>query len=213
MQIEHKPFCLFADCEVLYDGRASSTLTRGNYLILYKNDRSVSIHASTIVLPRNYMASDSKFRIEDDQLIFSRKGEVVCIKIHQQHFINYLENWSDSKIVICRTERELALKIYNNWCDYFDEEFDIIEMEFNTELGPIDIIGLTTTTDVIIEVKRKRATVKDVTQLLRYVEALGDRKKLCKAYLAAPEIAKNAKKYLEKHGLHFLEVDFDGQPA
>ena len=39
--IEDKPWAMFANCEVLYDGRASSTLERGNYLIVYKRDRSV----------------------------------------------------------------------------------------------------------------------------------------------------------------------------
>lgn len=206
-----KPWVLFAESEVLYDGRASSTLQRGNYLVVYKADRSVSIHGSTIVMPRNYMGSGSKLTVEGNQIIFSRKGETVCIKVHHIHFLNYLENWSESKIVICRTERELALKIFENWCDYFDDEFEIVELEHPTDLGPIDIAGFTTSTDYIVEVKRKRASLKDVTQLRRYIEALEHRGRPCRAFLAAPEIAKNARKYLEKHGLHFLEVDFDGR--
>lgn len=208
--VEAKPFCLYAESEVLYDGRASSTLQRGNYLIVYKADRSVSIHGSTIVMPRNYMGSGSKLTVEGNQIIFRRKGETVCIKIHHIHFLNYLDGWSESKIVICRTEKELALKIFDNWCDYFDDDFEIVELEHPTELGPIDIAGFTTTADYIVEVKRKRASLKDVTQLRRYIEAMEHRGRPCRAFLAAPEIAKNARKYLEKHGLHFLEVDFDG---
>lgn len=211
--VEDKPFCLYACCEVLYDGRASSTLERGNYLVVYKKDRSVSIHGSTIVMPRNYMGAGSKLREEGDQIIFRRKGETVCIKVHHIHFLNYLDDWSESKIVICRTEKELARKIFDNWCDYFDDDFEMIEMEFGTDLGPIDIAGFTMDTDYIVEVKRKRASLKDVTQLRRYIEAMESRGRPCRAYLAAPEIAKNALKYLEKHGLHFLEVEFDGRPA
>lgn len=209
--VENKPFCLYADCEVLYEGRASSTLTRGNYLIVYKSDHSVSIHGSTIVMPRNYMGAGSRLTAADGVLLFRRKSEEVCVKIHQTHHLNYLENWSDSKIVICRTEKELATKIYDHWHDYFDDDFEIVEMEFNTALGPIDIVGFTPDTDYIVEVKRKRASLKDVTQLRRYVEALESRGRPCRAYLAAPEIAKKARAYLEKHRLHFLEVDFNGK--
>jgi RecB family endonuclease NucS len=62
---------------------------------------------------------------------------------------------------------------------------------------------------VVVEVKRRRVTVKDVTQLRRYVEALEQRGKQCRAYLAAPEISTSASKYLRKHDLRFLQVDFD----
>lgn len=206
-----KPWAMFANCEVLYEGRASSTLKRGNYLIVYKQDRSVSIHGSTIVMPRNYMGAGSELSEDNNQIIFKRKGEIVCVRIHHIHFLNYLDGWSDSKIAICRTEKELAKKIFDNWCDYFDDDFEVVEMEFITDLGPIDIAGFTSDTDYIVEVKRKRASLKDVTQLRRYVEAMENSNRLCRAYLAAPDIAKNAMGYLKKHGLHFLKVDFDEQ--
>src|SRR5437764_15166834 len=35
-----EPFVLLADCEVVYEGRASSTLRRGHYLLIRKADRS-----------------------------------------------------------------------------------------------------------------------------------------------------------------------------
>ncbi len=207
----NKPFCLFANAEVLYQGRASSTLERGNYLVLYKRDGSVSIHAGLDIMPRNYMGAGAKLSLDQDQLIFGRKGEKVVVRVHHTHFLNYLEDWSESKIVICRTEKELARKIFDNWGDYFDGEFEMIEMEYGTSLGPIDIAGFTNERDVLVEVKRKRGSLKDVTQLRRYVEAMEARGRPCSAYLAAPEISSNARKYLEKHSLHFLEVDFDGR--
>ncbi len=199
---------MFADCEVLYDGRASSTLERGNYLVVYKKDRSVSIHGATIVMPRNYMGSGSKLSEDGNQIIFRRKGEMVCIKIYHIHFLNYLDDWSESKIMICRTEKELAKKIFDNWCDFFDDDFEIVEMEFGTELGPIDLAGFTTTTDYIVEVKRRTITVRDVTQLRRYIEAVEHRGRTIKGFVAGPTIGKPALAYLKKHGLHYLQVDF-----
>ncbi len=202
-------WAMYAACSVLYEGRAASTLALGNYLIITKSDGSVSIHGATLVLPRNYLASASLLSIEGNRLTFHRKKETIVITVLEVHWLQALDGWSDSKIVICRTEKELARKIFDNWCDFFpDEDFEIIELEHPTELGPIDILGLTATTDFVVEVKRKRASIKDVTQLLRYIEAKSG-SRLVKGYLAAPSIGGSAMKYLEKHGLIFLHVNFD----
>ncbi len=207
--IEQKAFCLFADCAIRYEGRASSNLARGNYLIIYKKDGSVSIHAAIMLSPRNYISSGSKFSISNNDLIFTRKKETVTISIFNIISITYLDNWSEDQIVICRTERELAEKIFNNWHDYFDGSFEVIYLEYQTDLGPIDLLGQSLTDDVIVEVKRKTATLKDVTQLKRYLEALEGNGRHIKGFLAAPAISKNAAKYLKKHQLEFVVVDFD----
>lgn len=209
MKIEPKPFALYAECTVLYEGRAASTLELGNYLVLYKQDGSLSIHGTTMVLPRNYMAGGTTLELDGDKLIIHRKKETIIITVVKVHYLHFMEDWSASKIVICRTEKELAHKIFNHWCDYFpDDQFEIIELEHPTELGPIDILGLTDTTDFVVEVKRKRATLKDVTQLRRYIEAKSGTRQV-KGFLAAPTIGGAARKYLEKHDLAFLQVNFD----
>jgi RecB family endonuclease NucS len=209
VEILDKPFILYACCEVLYHGRATSTLEQGNYLIIYKKDRSVSIHAGTLVVPRNYMGSGSKLQTNSNVLIFVRKKEEVVIKIDHVLSLTYLANWSESRIVICRTEKELARKIFDNWSDYFDDDFQMVETEFPTELGPIDLLGVTASTAYIVEVKRKRISVKDVTQLKRYLEAMEKRGRRVLGFLAGPDISTNAEKYLQKHGLNFLQVGFD----
>lgn len=209
MLIEPRPFALYARCAVLYEGRAASTLEAGNYLILYKEDKSLSIHGSTMVLPRNYMAGGTRVELEGNRLIVHRKKETIVITVLEVHHLHTLDGWSDSKIVICRTEKELVRKIFNNWDEYFPgEDFEIIELEHPTELGPIDILGLTDTTDFVVEVKRKTATTKDVTQLRRYIEAKSGNR-LVVGFLAAPGIAASARKYLEKHNLTFINVNFD----
>lgn len=207
--IEAKPFCLFADCEVIYDGRASSVLQRGKYLIIFKNDRSVSIHANDLITPRNYMGSDSLLRIDDNIIEFKRRKEIIKVIIYNTINITYLEEWASHKIAICRTEKELVQKICKNWSTYFTDEDVDIRCEVPTELGPIDILGTTDRLLYIIEVKRRTAVIKDVTQLLRYVEAMSGTKEV-KGFIAAPSISKNAFGYLSKHNLGYLEVQFDG---
>lgn len=206
---EDHPWVMFANCEVFYDGRASSTLARGNYLVVYKRDRSVSIHNSMTVMPSNYIGAGSKLKKGNNQIIFSRKGETVRIEIHHVHFLNRLDDWSEFKIAICRTEKELARKIFDNWGDYFDGDFEVVEMEFGTDLGPIDIAGFTRESEYLVEVKRRSIMVKDVTQLRRYMEARSETGKIVHGFIAAPTIGKRALLYLRKHGLSFLQVDFD----
>lgn len=204
----HIGFVMFADCEVSYNGRANSILPKGNYLIMYKTDGSVTIHGSTDVSPRNYMGAGSTIQKEQNQIIFKRKGEIVCVNVSKAHFLNYLDDWSNSKAKIYRTEKELVSKLFNNWNDYFDDDFEYVEMEHNTELGPIDLVGFTKTTDYIVEVKRRTVTVKDITQLRRYIEAKQCTQRTIKGFMAAPSISKSALNYLNKHELAFIQVDF-----
>ncbi len=214
--VEAKPFCLFAECSVVYDGRASSLLEYGNYLIIYKQDGSVGIHGASMVMPCNYISSGASLSIDyhtcgriNTTLLFRHRRERVVVGIGHIYFINYLENWSLNKPVMQRTERELALKIFNNWFDYFDDDFEIIMMEAPTSLGPIDILGLTATTNYVVEVKRKHAGVAAVSQLLRYIEALQPPNRQYVGVLAAPGISKKAMEYLQSHGLRYLEIGFD----
>jgi len=199
---------LFADCDVIYDGRASSILQRGNYLIIRKPDHSLSIHGSTLIQPRNYLAGGSVV-YNENVLEFVYKKEKIIIRIYNIISIVELTNWSDHKISITKTERELALKIVNNWDTYFNNSnVEYIYQEYQTSLGPIDIFGKSTDADYVIEVKRKTCSIKDVTQLLRYVEAIETPNRIIKGYLASPSINKNALKYLTKHGMNHLQIDF-----
>lgn len=207
--IEARPFVLYATCQVIYNGRATSRLASGNYLIIYKVDGSVAIHGSTMVMPRNYISTGSHISIVDNVVSFARKKEVITITIHDIISITYLNNWSNNKIEIYRTEKDLVRKIFNNWENYFDDDFETVECEFQTTLGPIDIIGRTIVCDYVVEVKRGVASLKDVTQLRRYLEALSSTNRQLKGYLAAPNISNKANAYLEKHGLNYLNVDFD----
>jgi RecB family endonuclease NucS len=200
---------LYCDCEVYYDGRACSYLQRGNYLLIFKPDRSLSIHGSSLIQPRNYLAGGTDIVRNGNTIIFTCRKEDIKVIIHAVISFTPLEGWSDHKIAIRRTERELALKIFNNWYNYFNDEVELLHCEYGTELGPIDVLGQTLDTDIVIEVKRKTATIKDVTQLRRYVEAMEKSPRVVKGYLAAPAISSNARKYLTKHGLNYLQADFD----
>lgn len=203
----NKPFILYATAEVVYDGRAYSILERGNYLIIYKDDGSIQIHGGNKIQPRNYQGAKSTIKLDGNILTSSNKKETIIINIYKIINISYLDNWSCNEINIRKTEKELANKIFINWCDYIDGDFEIIEREYKTDVGDIDLIGWAADLTIhVVEVKRKKASLSDCTQLLRYIEAIGGNSI---GYLASPEIGENALRYLNKHDLKWLYVDFD----
>lgn len=189
-----KPFLLYANCSVIYDGRASSTLSNGNYLVIYKKDKSLLIHASDKSTPRNYQSSGTILRQENNHIIATRKQEKIIINI--QDIFNYIEldDWSDNQVVVAKTEKELVDKICKSIDSYLKTTVRTTHLEYVTEYGPVDIMA----EDInnikhVIEVKRKRATLSNVSQLKRYMEKFDNN---ARGYIASPEISKNANKYL-----------------
>lgn len=207
---ELKSWILYATCEVTYTGRATSTLELGNYLIVYKKDHSLSIHGGTLIIPRNYMSNIIKIIITPETIIFATKREQITIKITMMIHLIELNDWSEYKTTMRRTEKELVTKIIAGWESYFPQS-GVVELlqEYPTTLGPIDILGKAPEVYYVIEVKRKLISLKDVTQLLRYVEALLPEVKTIRAYIVGPAISANARKYLNNHSLDYLKVDFD----
>lgn len=203
------PFILYAQAEVFYDGRACSTLEIGNYLVIHKADGALLIEASTKTTPRNYQGPGAILTQHEHVLISKRKQEIIKIVIHKLHSISYLSNWSDSKIIITKTEKELVKKIIDNWADYIPGEFVTIQQEFPTLLGPVDIVGVDMNKlHHVVEVKRKNISVPHVSQLDRYVSAVRDIGEEAIGYIAAPKIGKNALAYCATQGFQYIKVDF-----
>jgi RecB family endonuclease NucS len=208
-------FSLYFHGSVRYDGRALGLLGPGNFLLLSKNDGSVSIHGGTNIPPRNYMGSGTKMHMNisagSGTMSFKRKEEMIWIEISRIYFMEKMDDWSNDEVLLRRTEKELVHKIFTNWGDYIDGEFEIIEKEHPTEYGPVDLVGIESDrTRHVIEVKRRKASVTDATQLRKYVEAFEPA--CAKGYLASPEIGDNALKFLAKHGYKWLRVEFDEIP-
>ena len=202
----NRPFCLCANCRVLYNGRADSVLEDGNYLIICKKDRSVQIHNATKIQPRNYQPAGCSISIDNNVLTITNKKENILIIINDVLFVEYVDELSDTDVKITKTESDLVRKLFFNLNDYINEEFVIIEMEYQTDYGPIDLIGFTDEgSKHAIEVKRGKATLANCTQLKRYIEALGDD---VFGYLASPDICKNAMTYLDKNRIRWIKVDF-----
>ena len=202
-------YILFANAEIIYEGRAHSFLELGNYLIIQKQDKSIQIHGSSKIPPKNYQGPGSSTTSIGNIIISKNKKETITIIIHKVISYTKLNYWSDNKLSINRTEKELVDKLIHNWSKYFGFDCKSIETEAETKYGKIDILG----TDFdnhkhIVEVKRKKINISNCTQAKRYVEALKEDYTVC-GYLAAPSINDNALKYLDRHGFKFICVNWD----
>lgn len=205
-----KPFILYANCSIVYDGRAYSTLAGGHYLIIYKSDGSLLIHGKNLCKPLNYQPAGSKLTLEGNIITSINKKEKIVINITEIINIQSIDNWSDTKIEIKRTEKELVDKLFNNWDEYIDGEFAELIREYHTEHGPIDLLGIASNGVYhAVEVKRKKASISNGTQLKKYVDAIVDQGHSVIGYLASPEINDNVINYLNRHGFKWIKVEFD----
>ncbi len=203
-----KPFILYFNGKITYDGRANSTLGPGNFLLIYKQDGSLAIHGGTLITPRNYMSPGCTINHINNCLIFERKKESIKVVVSKVFECFNPVNWCESDIIITRTESELVNKLVDNWFDYFGFNCDDVVREVECGVGKVDILGVGFD-DVrhAVEVKRNRATITNCGQLRKYVEAFSVDYTVV-GYLAAPDISAKALQYLEDFGYKFVRVEF-----
>lgn len=202
------PFIAYLDCTVKYDGRASSILSRGNYIVIRKADGSVSIHGASKIQSLNYIGSGAECEWKNNKILLSLRGETIEIEIYNTISIQELDDWSDNQIKIIKTEKDLALKTARNLDDYIDTPIAMAFIEYPAEdAGRVDIFarGEDLSTH-IIEVKRKKCGISAISQLQRYMDYFSDLSPY--GYIASPEISKNALAQLENRGYRWLEVGF-----
>lgn len=207
----NKSFALYADCHVVYEGRAFSKLARGRYLIIYKTDRSLLIHNNRKSPPVNYQNSGSILTIDDNVITSIRKKETIRIFVHEVLKYNELEEWSDATAAVSCTEKDLVNQIYNDHKKYLPIEDLELHKEYPTDHGPVDLVGIDKdNTYYIIEVKRVKGALSHCSQLKRYVDSVKAQKDVViNGYLACPQIGKNALTYLTSLGFTWIEINHD----
>lgn len=205
----NKPFALYANCEVRYSGRADSYLEAGRYLIIHKEDGTLLIHNAIKNPPRNYQGPGAKLTILSNKLISKRKAEIIEITIHDIiHYIP-LAGWSNSGVSISKTERDLVNKLFLNWYDYIQADLELIYIEYQNDLGVIDMLGIdANNVHHVIEAKRITASLSHCSQLKRYLEYFNEHNVETVGYIASPKIGVNALNYLHKHGCKWIEIQF-----
>lgn len=202
------PFVLFADCEVYYEGRASSKLARGNYLVVRKPDDSLQIHTSQNIKPINYQGQGCKFEYLHPCLTCHSSRELIKIRIHSAHSLIRTDSWGHNELQIVRTENDLKQVISSRIDELTQDKIECVTYEHPTPYGPVDVLARGAFATHVIEVKRKTASVAAAGQIARYKNHLDTELPNPIYWLMAPGISPKCLDYCNKNGIRWKEVNF-----
>lgn len=216
-------------CDVEYDGRAGGYLPEGDRTVVIKPDGTFLVMGNDKVKPRNWQPSGAEnlVRAEDDTLILkshrtSPEEESLRVFCEDVYQVTAYDAGLDPDVVLTGTEEDMHKRIMDN-PELIEKGFRPLEHERSVKFGSIDVFGNDDAgRPVIIEVKRRRAQLKDVDQLARYIslyregtvvegvdspEAGPDAKyEESRGILVAPSASDSVKAALEDNGLEFVSV-------
>jgi len=206
---------IVGSCVINYHGRASSTLTRGERLVIVKPDGSIQIHRPWDVSPVNWQPPGCIFHVDvvDDGLrlravrikprevvdvIFDKITILVCCTLVDE---------GDFSLYASELDMQKAIIAYPN---IIEDGLKIISFERHVDPGFIDLYGLDSKGRlVILEIKRRVADKSAVLQLAKYVNEVKSRSpyREVRGILVAPGISKGVQSLLSSLGLEFKRLD------
>jgi RecB family endonuclease NucS len=202
---------LVARCSIGYSGRLTTRLASGDRIIIFKDDGSVCVHGPKGFKPINYMSGPTALT-EADGLISVRRpetGEVLLIEIEQ--VISDATHGLEDTAVLEREGRELALHaLLERSPDLIEAGLEILERERSTDVGPVDFLAKDAQGRIVlVEVKRVKAVVAAVEQVVRYREHIEKDAAYAgaRAIVLAPEFAPQARKLAERRNVECIVLD------
>lgn len=202
---------LVARCSIGYSGRLTTRLASGDRIIIFKDDGSVCVHGPKGFKPINYMSGPTALT-EADGLISVRRpetGEVLLIEIEQ--VISDATHGLEDTAVLEREGRELELHaLLERSPELIEAGLEILERERSTDVGPVDFLAKDAQGRIVlIEVKRVKAVVAAVEQVVRYREHIEKDAAYAgaRALVVAPEFAPQARKLAERRNVECVVLD------
>ena len=202
---------LVARCSIGYSGRLTTRLASGDRIIIFKDDGSVCVHGPKGFKPINYMSGPTAIT-EEDGLITVRRpetGETLMIEVEQ--VIADDAHGLEDNAVLEREGRELELHaLLERAPDLIEEGLEILERERATDVGPVDFLAKDAEGRIVlVEVKRVKAVVAAVEQVVRYREHIEKDAAYAgaRAIVLAPEFAPQARKLAERRNVECIVLD------
>jgi len=218
--IERKEMlCVVGNCYVEYWGRAASKLPKGKRMLLIKGDSSIAIHQNKNLRPINYMmGARIASELGDAGLVLSAQKrkpvEKITVTFYDVEFVKAFEMEDTSDLRLFGSEAELSKELMQD-LSFIEQGLKPSNQECPFRKGIVDILAEDAKGNlVVIEVKRRKADFKAVSQLFRYMKDVEKMKGMkTRGILVAPEIQKSALEMLEEYGLEFARLDFEiGNP-
>lgn len=211
---------MFVRCLARYQGRIDAELELGDRIIVVLDSGVVLLFAMNKgTKPQNWMPEGSTITHRDDELIVfeSASGEErLEIYVQQIWMEQQCVGTLHGKLVKLGSERELSdLLTYR--MDLVEPGLEVIEREFKTDVGPIDILCYSHQdyVPVAIEVKRIRSSIGSevIYQLLRYMHALKEQEMWedtePRGILVAHSISRSAKALIDKNNMRFVRLSYE----
>lgn len=204
---------IFGECEVQYDGRATSYLGPGDRTVILKPDGTLLVHAYENHKPRNWQPPGCVHSSDVDRgdtyvtSVRNSPPEIVNIRFSTIYSIQIKDMEDDEELTLWGSEQDLKDRILNN-PSLIEDGFDIHTDEYHTGAGDVDIFGSDSRgTLTAIELKRSRVGVEAVRQLSGYVDILKRRKdEPIRGILVATAITKRASDYLKDEKLEHISL-------
>lgn len=169
---------LFLRCHILYCGRIDAELELGDRLIIVKAGGELVVHAASGLNPRNWMPRGSVVEEERSdymRVTHRRRGEMLEIFIDETFSDQCFEPVLDGRLIKLGSEREISDMLARR-PHMIHPDADVIQREYRTPVGPIDILMRERTglmRPIVVEIKRKHVIpVEVVYQLVRYLDSL-----------------------------------------
>lgn len=204
---------VFATCEVDYDGRASGYLGPGDRVVIGKSDGTLLVHRPTENDPVNWQPPGSTISaslIDSECTITARRSnpdEIVRVHLRNVHHLTRYTADDTAPLELSGTEADMHDYILEN-PDEIDDDLRAIEHERETRYGKIDVYGVDDDgRPVVIEVKRRQATLTHVDQLKRYMEQYRESNPDARGILVAPAASERVKRALRESNLEFVALD------
>jgi len=215
--IGEKMVILAGKCQAIFDGRIKSVLEKGDRLVIIKSDLSIIMHSPRGVKPVNWQkpkAGPISIKKTDDGVeIYTQRTktkEIFTITFTSLVFAALWLPFDEALMEIYGDESDLVNYLVNN-PKMIEEGFKVLKTEYQTKVGPVDIRGIDINgNEVIIEVKKRKATPADAHQLKRYVEFFEENwHKKVRGILIAPSFPENVQGYLKKHHLEYISIPWN----
>jgi hypothetical protein len=210
---------LEANCEVEYDGRSGGYLAPGDRLVVCKPDGTLLVHRPAGHKPVNWMPSGATIKVEigedgDSPLLYARRSnpnEFLRVYLEDVYSLSRFDAEDAVDYRERGTEAEMHEYIENNPEAALEDGIRIVEHERETPYGFLDFFAHDAdATPVVVEVKRRQATLNHFDQLQRYMGLYRESNPDVRGMLVAPSASDRVKRALRDEGLEFVRLaEFD----
>jgi len=204
---------IVARCSVEYTGRLDASLPTAVRLIMVKQDGCIAVHADGgAYKPLNWMNAPNTLVEADDLLVVTNpKDERLVIRLEEVFSDTTVLMGEDPGLTKDGVEAHLQ-ELLALTPGVLGEGTVLVQREYPTELGPVDLLCRDGTgVAIAVEIKR-RGEIDGVEQLSRYLERLNRDGTLrpVRGILAAQVIRPQARALAQSRGIECVTLDYDG---